>query len=128
MIPFLYGHITEMYPMQQNYLPMNIPVFPPGLINPILKNTVKPDKQFFENRAHTLNERLQDFQQNYQKIANSMFSQSRFGILPPGHPLYTKDNSLQILKDENNKLAKENLELKKQIEKLARETHTPGRV
>ena len=36
-------------------------------------------------------------------------------ILPPGHPLFSRENSLLTLKEENEKLMKENLELKKKI-------------
>ena len=46
------------------------------------------------------------------------------GIIPPGHPLYTRKNSVQTLQTENSKLQKENLELKKEIEKLHKENST----
>jgi len=38
-------------------------------------------------------------------------------VVPPGHPLYTKKNSIEVLRTENDKLLKENLELKKKLEK-----------
>ena len=37
-------------------------------------------------------------------------------IIPPGHPLYSKKNSAEILRAENDKLLKENNELKKKLE------------
>ena len=37
-------------------------------------------------------------------------------IIPPGHPLYTRQNSVETLQAENDKLLKENLELKKKLE------------
>jgi hypothetical protein len=38
-------------------------------------------------------------------------------IIPPGHPLYNRQNSAETLKAENDKLLKENLNLKKKLEK-----------
>ena len=35
-------------------------------------------------------------------------------VIPPGHPAYTRQNSIETLHD---KLIKENLELKKKLEK-----------
>ncbi len=37
-------------------------------------------------------------------------------LIPPGHPLYTKENSITILKEEKEKILKENLELKRKLE------------
>jgi hypothetical protein len=38
-------------------------------------------------------------------------------IIPPGHPLYSRQNSAKTLRTENDKLLKENQKLKKQLEK-----------
>ncbi|MNC87532.1 hypothetical protein D3C83_32630 [compost metagenome] len=38
------------------------------------------------------------------------------GIIPPGHPLFNRVNSVNTLKAENDKLLKENLELKKKLD------------
>ena len=37
-------------------------------------------------------------------------------VFPPGHPLFNRERSISILKEENDKLLKENLELRKQLE------------
>jgi hypothetical protein len=39
------------------------------------------------------------------------------GIIPPGHPLYSEKNSVKILKTRNEELEKQNLELKKKLDK-----------
>jgi hypothetical protein len=38
-------------------------------------------------------------------------------VIPPGHPAYTRQNSIETLQTENDKLIKENLELKKKLER-----------
>jgi len=38
-------------------------------------------------------------------------------IIPPGHPLYNRQNSVETLQSTNDKLLKENLNLKKKLEK-----------
>ena len=38
-------------------------------------------------------------------------------IIPPGHPLYNRKNSVEMLQTENDKLQKENARLKKILKK-----------
>jgi hypothetical protein len=52
----------------------------------------------------------------YQQYASGLLSMNTT-IIPPGHPLYTRQNSVNTLKTENDKLLKENLELKKKLDK-----------
>ena len=67
-----------------------------------------------ENMA--LTPTLQDFTEMYQQMAASLFSMSTSKLIPPGHPMYSKENSITLLKEENQKIMKENLELQKQLE------------
>jgi hypothetical protein len=38
-------------------------------------------------------------------------------VIPPGHPLFSEKNSNELLKIENDKLFKQNIELKKKLDK-----------
>ena len=67
-----------------------------------------------ENMA--LTPMLQDFTEMYQQMAASLFSMSTSKLIPPGHPIYSKESSIILLKEENQKIMKENLELQKQLE------------
>ena len=67
-----------------------------------------------ENMA--LTPTLQDFTEMYQQMAASLFSMSTSKVIPPGHPIYSKESSIILLKEENQKIMKENLELQKQLE------------
>ena len=67
-----------------------------------------------ENMA--LTPMLQDFTEMYQQMAASLFSMSTSKLIPPGHPMYSKESSIILLKEENQKIMKENLELQKQLE------------
>ena len=67
-----------------------------------------------ENMA--LTPTLQDFTEIYQQMAAGLFSMSTSKLIPPGHPMYSKENSITLLKEENQKIMKENLELQKQLE------------
>ena len=53
----------------------------------------------------------------YQQYAAGLLSMNST-IVPPGHPLYTKRNTVQTLQAENDRLFKENLELKKNKKKI----------
>ena len=83
---------------------------PKGLVNtPKLKEKISVD-----NAA--LTPRLENFAQVYQQMAAGLLNMSLDKLIPPGHPLYSKENSITLLKEEKDKILKENLELKKKIE------------
>ena len=83
---------------------------PKGLVNtPKLKEKISTD-----NAA--LNPKLENFTQMYQQMAANLLNMSLDKLIPPGHPLYSKENSIRLLKDEKEKILKENLELKKKLE------------
>ena len=73
----------------------------------------KMKTKFVENSAAML-PKLQNFNHMYQNYASGLL-QSSTKLFPPGHPLYTKQESLTTLKDENEKLKKENLELQNKL-------------
>ena len=73
----------------------------------------KMKTKFVENSAAML-PKLQNFNHMYQNYASGLL-QSSTKLFPPGHPLYTKQESLTTLKDENEKLKKENLELQNRL-------------
>jgi len=73
----------------------------------------KMKTKFVKNSASML-PKLQNFNHMYQNYASGLL-QSSTKLFPPGHPLYTKQESLTTLKDENEKLKKENLELQNRL-------------
>ena len=83
---------------------------PSGLINTsMLKQQLSAD-----NAA--LNPKLQDFTEMYHKMAAGLLNMSSNTLFPPGDPIHSRKNSITILKDENKKILKENIELKKKLE------------
>jgi len=89
--------------------------FPPG-ISPTSLGTInqKHLKEKFFNDNASINTKLHDFNQMYQKFASGLFELA-YPAVPPGHPLYSKRESTVSLQSENNKLRKENIDLKKQL-------------
>jgi hypothetical protein len=81
-----------------------------------------PMKEQFSQELDTINQKLQGFQHMYQQYASGLVSMNS-AIIPPGHPLYTRQNSVQTLQTENDKLLKENLNLKKKLEKESTPKH-----
>ena len=111
--------MIDMYGINPNLgLPVPIfPRYPPGISNPTLglMNQKRLKEKFFHEKA-SINSNLYDFNQTYQKFASGLF-ETAYPTVPPGHPLFSKFNSSQSLQNENDKLRKENMELKKQLEK-----------
>ena len=91
------------------------PRFPPGISPPSLgvMNQKRLKEKFFTDNA-SINTKLHDFNQMYQKFASGLFELA-YPALPPGHPLYSRLESTVSLQNENEKLKKENLDLKKQL-------------
>ena len=90
--------------------------YPPGVSIPKgLVNTPKlKEKISIDNAA--LTPTLENFAQMYQQMAAGLLNMSLNKLIPPGHPLYSKENSITLLKEEKEKILKENLELKKKLE------------
>ena len=90
--------------------------YPPGSSIPKgLVDTPKLKKKISADSA-ALAPTLENFAQMYQQMAAGLLNMSLDKLIPPGHPLYTKENSITILKEEKEKILKENLELKKKLE------------
>ena len=89
--------------------------YPPNSTPPMGINHTQKIKGEFSAKGASMLPKLQDFNQMFREKSNSLI-QMNTNILPPGHPLFSRENSLLALKEENDKLLKENLELKKQLE------------
>ena len=118
MDDFTTRHLQDLYGLNPNipHLAFQFPRLPPGLAHPMFKIYENPMKEQFSQQADTINQKLQGFQQMYQQYASGLLTMNNT-VVPPGHPLYTKKNSIEVLRTENDKLLKENLELKKKLEK-----------
>ena len=90
--------------------------YPPGVIIPMgLVNTPKLKERMSIDTA-ALTPKLENFAQMYQQMAAGLLNMSLNKLIPPGHPMYSKENSVILLKEEKEKILKENLELKKKLE------------
>ncbi len=110
--------LQDIYGMNPNtpHMALQFPRLPPGLLHPMFKIHENPVKEQLSKQASTINQKLQGFQHMYQQYAAGLLTMNS-AIIPPGHPLYTRQNSVETLQTENDKLLKENLELKKKIQK-----------
>jgi len=90
--------------------------YPPGVSIPMgLVNTPKLKEKMSADGA-ALTPKLENFAQMYQQMAAGLLNMSLDKLIPPGHPMYSKENSITLLKEEKQKILKENLELKKKLE------------
>lgn len=119
-------HLLDLYGLNPNipHMAFQFPRLPPGLNHPLSsvpQNQMKPQ---LTQHNETINQKLQGFQKMYQDYASGLLSKES-PIIPPGHPLFTSRNSVQTLKIENEKLIKENLELRKKLENKPNGKHNP---
>lgn len=115
---FAIKHLQDLYGLNPNipHMAFQFPRLPPGLTNPMFKIHENPMKEQFLQNASTINQKLQGFQHMYQQYASGLISMNS-NVIPPGHPLYTRQNSIEMLQNQNDKLLQENLELKKKLQK-----------
>ena len=108
-------HMQDLYGLNPNIGPMALqfPRLPPGL-HPMFKIYENPMKEKFSQDVASISQKLQGFQHMYQQYAAGLLSMNT--IIPPGHPLYNRKNSVETLQTENDKLLIENLELKKKLD------------
>lgn len=118
MDELVFQHMLSMYGINPNMtpLPLQFPKVPPGFNHPSFVTSVTPQSAPKNTSDESINTKLQDFHQMYQKFASGLLKFNQFGVLPPGHPLHSRHNSIETLKLENGKLQKENLELRKQLD------------
>ena len=101
MDEFSHNENVVRYPPNSN--------LPKGLVaSNILKNN-------FLNQSAGMLPKLQDFNQMFKHYADSILNMNE-SVFPPGHPLFNRERSISALKQTNDKLLKENLELKKRLE------------
>jgi len=90
--------------------------YPPTSTPPTGVTGIKEIHEKFNRRNASLMPNLEDFNQMFRQYADGLLHANE-SIFPPGHPLYNREKSFSLLKEANDKLLKENLELKKQLEK-----------
>jgi len=117
-------HLQNLYGLNPDipHIALQFPRLPPGLTYPMFKIYETPMKEQFSQEISTMNQKLQGFQHMYQQYASGLISMNS-AIIPPGHPLFSRQNSVQTLQTENDKLLKENLNLKKKLEKESTSKH-----
>ena len=119
MDEYVLRHLRDLYGMNPDipHRAFQFPRLPPGITHPMQKIFENPIKEKFLQDASMINKRLEGFQKLYQQYASGLMTMNTNRIVPPGHPLYSEKNSLEYLKAENDKLIKQNLQLKKKLEK-----------
>ena len=98
--------------------------YPPTSTPPTGMTGIKEIREKFNKRNASLMPNLEDFNQMFRQYADGLLN-SKDSIFPPGHPLYNKEKSFSLLKEANDKLLKENLELKKQLDSKGKSGSQP---
>ena len=89
--------------------------YPPNSAPPLGINHAQKIKGEFSAKGASMLPKLQDFNQMFKHYADSILNMNE-SVFPPGHPLFNRERSISALKQTNDKLLKENLELKKRLE------------
>ncbi len=112
------NHMRDLYGLNPDIVhpALQFPRLPPARrSNPMFGVYENPLREQI-TRIDAARQRLAGFQHMYQQYASSLLTMNST-VIPPGHPAYTRQNSMETLQIENDKLLKENLELKKKIKR-----------
>ena len=114
----IFRQLKDLYDLNPDipHRAFQFPRLPPGITHPMFKIFDNTIKEKFVQDASNLEKKLDGFQKLYQQHASGLMTMSS-GIIPPGHPLYSEKESVKNLKAENDKLLKQNIELKKKLDK-----------
>ena len=95
---FAIKHLRDLYGLNPNipHLALQFPRLPPGLNHPMFKIYENPMKEQFSDEVSAISQKLQGFQHMYQQYASGLLSMNS-AIIPPGHPLYNRQNSVEAL-------------------------------
>ena len=117
MDEYLVEHMRNLYGLNPDmpHIAFQFPRLPPSMERQMFKIHQDPARQRLAKDAESA-KRLQDFSQAYQRHASGLFA-ANSKIIPPGHPLHTSQDSISTLKAENDRLLKDNMELRKRLEK-----------
>ena len=99
--------------------------YPPTSNPPIGFSGIKEIRERFNNRNASMMPNLEDFNQMFRQYADGLLRTNE-SVFPPGHPLYNREKSFSSIKETNDKLLKENLELKKQLERSEKKSSQPN--
>ena len=102
--------------MDVNNGPENTIRYPPKSAPPTGVSKIQEIHKKFNQTSASLMPNLEDFNQMFRQYADGLLN-TKESVFPPGHPLYNREKSFSLLKEASDKLLKENLELKKQLEK-----------
>jgi len=97
--------------------------YPPKSNPPTGFSGINEIREQFNKTNASLMPNLEDFNQMFRQHADGLLRTNE-SVFPPGHPLYNREKSFTLMKEANDKLLKENLELKKQLEKSSEEHST----
>ncbi len=95
--------------------------YPPKSNPPTGFSGINEIREKFNKRNASMMPNLEDFNQMFRQYADGLLRANE-SVFPPGHPLYNREKSFSLMKEANDKLLKENLELKKQLEKSEKKT------
>jgi len=101
--------------MDENNNAPNFIRYPPNSNPPKKLTNSEIIKEKFVKQGASMLPKLEDFNQMFRNRADNILGMDK-SVFPPGHPLYNRENSISSLKQSNDKLLKENLELKKKLE------------
>ena len=99
--------------------------YPPKSNPPTGFSGINEIREKFNKRNASLMPNLEDFNQMFRQYADGLLHGNE-SVFPPGHPLYNRNKSFSLMKEANDKLLKENLELKKQLEKSDKKSSQPN--
>ena len=111
--------------MDVNNGPENTIRYPPKSAPPTGVSKIQEIHEKFNKTSASLMPNLEDFNQMFRQYADGLLNSSQT-IFPPGHPLYNREKSFSLIKESNDKLLKENLELKKQLDKSEKKSSLPN--
>lgn len=96
---------------------LQFPRLPPGVLHPLSGMAGHKERLAAKQRRVTPN--LGDYIETHRKLVAGLIDLNPGVIIPPTHPLFTSQHSVDALRAENAMLKKENIDLRKKLDSHA---------
>ena len=103
------AHLRALWGLDGLHPALRFPRAPPGRMNPLSSAFAVPPR----GRPQPAAVDMEEARRAYSDLASRLVNPDSSQVPPPGHPLHDRSDSLRALRAENDRLAKENADLRR---------------
>ena len=109
------SHMRALWGLDSPHPALRFPRAPPGRMNPLASQFAVPP----QGRQPPAPVDMEEARRHYSQLASRLADPNSSQVPPPGHPMHDRADSVRALRAENDRLLKENADLRRTAEEKA---------